>query len=242
MQAVSAVVRSQPDLAGRTRVFDHRRDAGRALAAMLAPYRRTGALVLGIAAGGVPVAAEIARDLELALEVAVVSKITPPWNSEIGYGAVAFDGSVRLNEEMIERLRLGEKDIERGIARTREKVVRRLQRLRAGRHATRLGGRTVLLVDDGLASGFTMTVAVAALRRAGAARVVVAIPTAHEDAAARVALVADEVVCANLRAGAQFAVADAYREWHDVSDEEFERALAARSEATAAGRFSGAGP
>ncbi|MGN2392713.1 phosphoribosyltransferase [Pelomicrobium sp. G1] len=207
-------------LRNRAPVFADRAEAGRVLASMLEAYRGSDALVLAIPAGGVPVAAEAARALGLPLDVAVVSKILLPWTTEAGYGAVAFDGTVRLNQALVDQLGLPAEEVARGIAETRAKVERRLARLRAGRPFPPLAGRPAILVDDGLASGLTMMTAAEALRRAGAAEIAVAVPTGHSQAALRVAPSVDRLYCANLRSGHRFAVADAYRRWYDVPEEE----------------------
>jgi predicted phosphoribosyltransferase len=191
--------------------------------------------VLGIAAGGVPVAAELARRLGLSTDVAVVSKITLPWSSEAGYGAVAFDGSVKLNESLVESLGLTQTIIEAGVVRTREKVERRLRALRGGTSYGDLRRATVVVVDDGLASGFTMLAAVDALAHIGAGTVIVAVPTASESAVGRVATEVSALYCANLRSGRVFAVADAYRRWEDVDEEELARYVAELGKERASG-------
>src|SRR2546422_448189 len=111
-----------PQWRNRTGVFLDRWQAGRVLAEMLNPLKNSNALILAIPAGGIPVAAVIARELNLALDVTVVSKITLPWNSESGYGAVAFDGTTRLNEDLLLRLSLSDAAVHEGIAKTRQKV------------------------------------------------------------------------------------------------------------------------
>jgi predicted phosphoribosyltransferase len=210
-----------PALRDRIHVFADRADGGRALAALV----DEGELVLAIPAGGVPVAIAVADRLRLPLDVAVVSKITPSWNSEVGYGAVAFDGTTRLDARRAPWFGLSDEEIASDTRRTREKVARRVASLRRHRPGLDVAGRSVVLVDDGLASGFTMEVAIDAVRGAGARRVVAAAPTGHVDAVARLAERADVVVCANLRSGRSFAVADAYRDWRDLADDEIERAL-----------------
>lgn len=225
--APGAEIVERAELRDRARVFGDRREAGEVLAGMLPDRRAGAALVLAIPAGGVPVAVAAAARLGLPVDAAAVSKITPPWSTEVGYGAVAFDGTVRLNEPLLPRMGLSRQEIAAGVARTTEKVRRRAETLRAGRGPLDVGGREAVLVDDGLASGFTMTVAVDAVRKAGAARVVVAVPTAHDSAARRLVRRADAVYCANLRAGMRFAVADAYRNWRDVGEEEARRLLEA---------------
>ncbi len=217
----------QPEWRNRRRVFRDRAHAGGVLAVMLRRYRESGARLLAIPAGGVPVAAVVAAELSLPLDAAVVSKITLPWSTESGYGAVAFDGSLQLNGDLIRRLALPPQTVQEGIARTREKVRRRHARLRGARPPLEFRGATAIVVDDGLASGVTMQVAIAALHRAGAREVVVAVPTGHEESVARVAQQADAVFCANVRGGGRFAVADAYEQWSDVSEDEAARLLAA---------------
>lgn len=205
-----------PELRDRIGVFEDRAEAGRQLASMMEDLRGTDALVLGIPAGGVPVAAPLAAELELQLDVAVVSKITLPWNTEAGYGAVAFDGTVRINEPLRGRLSLSGEDVEEGIEATREKVQRRVLELRGERPLPDVSGRTVVLCDDGLASGFTMMTAVEAVREAGPERVIVAVPTAHTESIRRIIADVDCLYCCNMRGGGRFAVADAYRNWRDV--------------------------
>ncbi len=215
----------------RTRTFRDRAHAGAVLGEMLEPRfaHRAGALVLAIPAGGVPVAGPIAERLRLPLDLAVVSKITPPWSSEVGYGAVAFDGSLQLNDSLMRRLGVAQAQADEGIARTREKVERRNADLRQGRDYALLDGADVILVDDGLASGFTMRAALAAVRNAGAALVAVAVPTAHESSVRAVLSSADVVYCPNVRGGPRFAVADAYETWSDVDEETVREVLARRS-------------
>ncbi len=128
-------------------------------------HRGTDEWILAIPAGGVPVGAEMARRLVLPLDVAVVSKVRLPWNRETGYGAVAFDGSVRLNEELIEGLALGDLEVRYGIEKTKARVARRVRELRSDRGYEHLKGRTVILVDDGMASGLTMLVRIGLPRR-----------------------------------------------------------------------------
>lgn len=229
MSAALHSIVEREDLRNRAHVFPDRAHAGAVLAEMLAPDfdRQLRAQILAIPAGGIPVAAPIAQRLALPLDVAVVSKITLPWNTESGYGAVAFDGSVQLNEALLAQINLSEADVEAGIARTRAKVTRRNTTLRANRSYTATTGADVVLVDDGLASGFTLRAAIAALRAAGAASITVAVPTAHESSARIIADLVDALYCPNVRAGYQFAVADAYEEWSDVDEETARKILAA---------------
>jgi predicted phosphoribosyltransferase len=214
-----------PELRDRRGVFEDRRDAGRVLAGMLEGYAGSGALVLAIPSGGVPVALEIARHLGLDLDVAVVSKILYPWTTEAGFGAVAFDGTVWVNP----RLTVGmtEAMMESQAKEALAKVRRRMRRLRGDRPLPRLQGRAAILVDDGLASGSTMRVAVSAVRRLEPAEVIVAVPTGHARTVMELAREVDALYCANIRGGAGFAVAEAYRNWYDEDEEEVARLIEA---------------
>ncbi len=218
-KAIPAQLSDLPELRNRVQVFGDREEAGRVLASMLKKYGNSDALVLAVPAGGVAVAVAIAQTLNLVLDVAIVSKITLPWNSEAGYGAVAFDGTVLLNQEFLPRLRLSPQDIEEGIARTKEKVSRRMERFRGNRPLPDLR-RPVILVDDGIASGFTLLTAVEALKNAGSKEIVIAVPTAHEDSLQRLLERASAVYCPNVRGGWSFAVADAYHHWRDLEESE----------------------
>jgi predicted phosphoribosyltransferase len=218
------------ELAGlhnRVRVFRDRAHAGAILAGMLAGFRDSAALVLAIPAGGVPVAAELARRLGLPIDVAVVSKLTLPWNTEAGYGALAFDGTLRLNDDLVAHAGLTASEIDAGRARAAEKVARRVRALRGDRPFPALRERIVILVDDGLASGLTLCVAIEALRHQGAAHIVVAVPTAHAESLQPIAAMVDTLYCPNVRAGLSYAVADAYEEWRDVEENEAARLLRA---------------
>ena len=207
-------------LRDRVYVFRDRAHAGKVVAGMLEEYRDTNAIVLGIPAGGLPVATVIVEELKLSLDVAVVSKITLPWNTEAGYGAVAFDGTVRLNQRLVKGLKLNEGDIRQGMKKTSRKVAMRIKTLRGERAFPDVSRAPVILVDDGLASGFTMLVGVEALRNAGAQQIVVAVPTGHNKSVQTMADHVEKLYCANIRYGLSFAVADAYERWSDVSDEE----------------------
>lgn len=208
------------ELHNTAQIFEDREEAGHVLAEMIRNRHRQPITLLAIPSGGVPVAAAMARDLGWPLDVAVTSKITPPWSSEVGYGAIAFDDTLRLNEALIERFGLSRDDIDAGIARTREKVQHRVTRLRRDCRQLALSGKPVMLVDDGLASGFTLQVAIEAVRNLGASPVYVAVPTGHAESVLQIAGDVDGLYCANMREGYRFAVADAYRHWSDVSEEE----------------------
>ena len=209
-----------PELRDKTGVFWNREHAGKVLSDMLLSFKNSDSIVLGIPAGGVPVAAPIASNLGLDLDVAVVSKITLPWNTESGYGAVAFDGTVKLNNEVISQIGLTEDEIKNGIEKANKKVQRRFKEFRGIKPFPFTQDRNVILVDDGIASGFTMIVAIEALKNTGANKIIIAVPTAHLKSLELINPMVDTVFCANIRGGWGFAVADAYKNWCDVEEDE----------------------
>jgi predicted phosphoribosyltransferase len=213
------------------RIYADRADAGRALAQALSAWRGApGAVVLGLPRGGVPVAFEVAAALHLPLDVLVVRKLGLPSQPELAMGAIASGGALVLNPEVLRWLPAGGEALESVRARETVELARREQLYRGDRPPLALAGCTALVVDDGLATGATMEVAVRALATLGARRVVVAVPVASPDALARVAAVADEVVCPWTP---EFfsAVGQWYRDFGQTSDEEV-RGLMSRARAT----------
>lgn len=215
----------RPQWRNRTRIFRDRSHAGEVLAQMLQNCHTTDTTVSAIPAGGVPVAAVIAERLKLPLAVTVVSKITLPWNTEVGYGAVAFDGTVIINDQFASALGLTQSQIAQGIDETSKKVSHRVHSFQAIQPPFDFTQRSIILVDDGLASGFTIRVAVKALRNAGVKDLVLAVPTAHAESLRQIAV--ETIYCPNLRQGPAFAVADAYQRWSDVSQAQALATLAA---------------
>jgi len=214
-----------PQLRQKIGVFQHRRHAGQILAEMLHEWKGSKAIVLAVPSGGVPVAVEVARVLDLSLDVAVVSKILLPWTTEAGFGAVGFDGSVWLNQEYVDYYRLDQPTIEQQTQATLKKVQRRVKLFRGDRPWPDLQNRPVIVVDDGIAAGSTLRVAVQALHNTGAVEIRVAVPTAHKESLIRIMDKVDAVYCANIRSGPQFAVAAAYQRWDDVDENDAARML-----------------
>lgn len=211
---------SPADLKDRTQVFAHRQAAGERLATMLAEYQNSDAIVLAIPSGGVPVAAVIAATLDLPLLVIPVSKILFPWTTESGFGAVAWDGTEWVNPEMITAGNLDGQSIALATEEARAKVRRRLEQLYGTRPLPDLNGKTVIVVDDGIAAGSTMRAAINALQKTGAGKIILAVPTGYETTLQNLLDCADGIYCANRRGGYRFAVADAYANWSDVSEDE----------------------
>ncbi len=225
MKNEAAPIHDLPALRERVGVFRDRRHAGEMLAEMLEKYHGSDAIVMAIPAGGVPVAAEIARRLELPLDLLVVSKILLPWNTESGFGAISADGEVWLNEEYIRYFGLDEGAIREATDAAAKKVSRRTRRFRGKRPWPDVARHPVIVVDDGIAAGSTFRVAISTLRKRDAAKIIVATPTAHLESLPAIARMADEIYCPNIRSGPRFAVAEAYQQWHDVSEEEVEKIL-----------------
>src|SRR5215469_10943904 len=176
--------------------FRDRTDAGRRLAEKLAAYAdRPDIVVLGLPRGGVPVAFEVARALAAPLDVFVVRKLGFPGHEELAMGAVATGGVRVLNDEVVHGLGIPEDRIDAVAARELQELARRERAYRDGRAPPDVTGKTVILVDDGLATGATMRAAVQALKRQGPERIVVAVPAASPDTSAGLNAEADEVVC-----------------------------------------------
>lgn len=201
-------------------VFEDRSHAGKLLAAELLRYRGTDSIVLAIPSGGVPVALEIAETVELPLDLIIVRKLQNPYDPESGFGAASPNGLVIVNNGLVRQLGLSQADIERQVKKTMETIRRRNHLFRTGQPFPDVENKTVILVDDGLASGYTMLAAVRFVKKAKPARTVVAVPTGAKRTVDMVLPEVDELVCLNVRSGATFAVADAYGNWYDLDDEE----------------------
>lgn len=208
---------------GRDRIYQDRHEAGRVLAEQLLSYRdQPDVLVLGLARGGVPIAAEVASHLHAPLDVFVVRKLGVPQWQELAMGAVASGGGLVLNDALVNRLGIDDKTLTETIRRETAEIERREQAYRAGRAAPELAGKTVILVDDGIATGATMLAAVRAVR--AAERVVVAVPVGPATLSSQLQDEADEVVCTSTPAAFE-AVGQAFVDFHQVSDEEVRRLL-----------------
>jgi predicted phosphoribosyltransferase len=209
-----------PVLRDRQSVFTDRAEAGRLLAAKLNPYRGSDGLVLAIPAGGVPVAAEISRALGVPLDLVLVRKIQVPNNTEAGFGALDLDGEAFFNEGLLAELKLSQKEVREQADRTKKVLTHRERVFREGEPFPFLEGKAVIIVDDGLASGYTMRAAVRYVRKRNPIKIVVAVPTGFRQAVHDLLPDTDEMICLNIRGGFPFAVASAYLNWSDVRDEE----------------------
>ena len=209
------------DLKERLHVFKDRFHAGELVAEMLKRnLSLEDAILLAIPAGGIPVGYEISCRLNIPMDVVIVRKLQIPWDPEAGFGAISSDGEIVLNERLVKRLRLSQEVIEEVAEKTLRIVRDRSEKFRGVKPMLEIKGKTAILVDDGLASGYTMLAAIRSTRKKNPRRVVVAVPTASTAAIELVSREVDKILCLNIRSSPFFAVADAYREWRDLSDEE----------------------
>lgn len=207
-----------------TGVFQDRREAGRILAQKLVSYRgKPGLLVLGLARGGIPVGWEVASFLNAPLEVFLVRKLGVPKWPELAMGALASGGGVLINDDLVRRLGVSEQDVANTIAREKLELARRERAYRDDRPPTDVRGRTVILVDDGIATGSSMIAALRALR--DAAQLVVAVPVGPASVCRELREAADDVVCASCPPEFD-SVGQAYADFHQVSDDEVRELLA----------------
>ncbi len=201
-------------------IFDNRYDAGRQLAGQLDGYKGQAVIVLAIPNGGVPVGLEVALTLKTGLDLVISRKIPLPLNPEAGFGAVADDGTVILNEEVVKRVGLTPHQINYQTNLVRVEIRKRSLLYRKDRPLAVVSNKTVIITDDGLASGFTVMAAVESVRRRRPKEIVVAVPVTSAAALEKVEKVADKVVTLTKGTMPKFYIADFYRYWYDIGDDE----------------------
>ncbi|OIP56995.1 MAG: phosphoribosyltransferase [Helicobacteraceae bacterium CG2_30_36_10] len=198
-------------------MFKDRKDAGQKLAVALQAYKEDNPLVLAIPRGGVELGYEVSKVLGADFSLIICRKLPFPFNTESGFGAIAEDGSFFINE--LAATSVSKKKIEEIIAQQTLEIKRRIKRLRGAKPFPSIKGRTVILVDDGIAMGSTMHVAVELCKKQDAKKIIVAVPVASRVAIQKFSQMADEVVV--LESPLDFsAVAQVYENWYDVSDKE----------------------
>jgi putative phosphoribosyl transferase len=211
-----------------TRVFRDRREAGEVLAQELVSYRgRDDLLVLGLARGGLPVGWQVAAALRAPLDVFLVRKLGVPQWQELAMGALATGGGVVINDNLVRNLGISDETLQTVIARETEELHRRESAYRGGRPPVELAGKTVILVDDGIATGASMLAAVRAVRAGKPAQVVVAVPVGPASACRELAAEADDVVCATMPPSFE-AVGQVFEDFHQVTDDEVRELLRLR--------------
>lgn len=206
------------------RLFRDRQDAGRRLGAALACHADRDPVVLALPRGGVPVAYEVSRACGAPLDVCVARKVGVPWHPELGMGAVAEGGYVYLAEETIALLGVSDEEVQRAVEEQQREVEARVAQLRGGRPRVPLAGRTVIIVDDGIATGGTARAAIESVRSEHPARVVLAVPVAARESVQELAAVADDVVALS-RPHQLRAIGLWYEDFEQVSEREVLRLL-----------------
>jgi putative phosphoribosyl transferase len=227
-KAMKADLYEIKEFRNRHHVFKDRSEAGEALGKMLAPRYGDAEdlLILAIPSGGVPVGLKLRHKLNCPMDLLLVRKMQIPGNPEAGFGAMTLDGNIFLNESLLADLRLDSAQIEQQSRKVKADLEKRNTLFRRGEAPSDLKGKRIILVDDGLASGYTMMASISQVRKMGALRVVVAVPTAPPSSIQRIdESGVHEIFCPNIREGPFFAVAEAYEEWHDLSEEEVLRLL-----------------
>ncbi|MDD1715534.1 MAG: phosphoribosyltransferase [Methanolinea sp.] len=215
------IVLEDPAMRDRVGVFLSREDAGKSLASFIREsVTLTRPLVCAIPSGGVPIGLEVAGLMQIPLMLGIVRKLKIPWNPEAGFGAVTWDGRVFLNQGLVDAAGLSREEIDRAIVETRKNIRARTDLFMGSGSPPDPAHRQIILTDDGLASGYTMIAAISALRPVYPEEILVAVPTGSESATRLASRHADRVICLNIRSGPSFAVADAYRNWYDLTDGE----------------------
>ncbi len=201
-------------------LFENRYDAGRKLAEKLTEYQEHKVLVLAIPNGGMPIGLEVALALNAELDLIISRKIPIPLRPESGFGAVTDDGTVILNQQLIERLGLTQEQVNHQISEVTANIRKRILLYRGNRPLTLISGKTVVLVDDGLASGYTMLAAIESVKSRRPRQIIVAVPAASGTAVLEVERVCDKVITYVTSNAPEFYIADYYQSWHDLTDGE----------------------
>jgi len=175
--------------------------------------------------GGVPVAEGFCSKLDIKYDILIVRKIKIPYNTEAGFGAVTTDGTILINESLLNQLSLSEKAVKDSIVLTKEEISERLKfynkiSISEDFYRKNIENKQIIIIDDGLASGFTMLAAVSMIKKYNPRKIFVAIPTAPLRTVKKIEVVVDDLFCPNIRDVLWFAVADAYKNWYDVPETE----------------------
>lgn len=200
-------------------IFRDRRDAGKRLAERLKGLKSQNPLVLAIPRGGVPVGCEISKALHAPFDLIIPRKLPIPYNPEAGFGAVTPEGTVVLNEELVKQLGLQRWEIDSIVMTVLDEVQRRVKAYRPGPPVDPKG-KTVIITDDGLASGYTMIAAVRDVKKKSPKKVIVAVPCSPRSSVQLLQQEADEVISLTVQEFGPFAVASYYEEFPDLSDGE----------------------
>ena len=201
-------------------IFENRYDAGQKLAERLFEYAGKSVIVLGIPNGGVAVALSVALALGADLDLVISRKIPLPLSPEGGFGSVTDDGTMILNEAVVKQAGLSQQQINYQVGQVRSDIRNRSLLYHGERPPLSVTGRTVIVVDDGLASGYTMKAAIESLRHRKPEKIIAAVPVGPEHVVEEIRRVADRVVTCTIGTEPRFYVSDYYRYWHDITDGE----------------------
>ncbi len=205
----------------KTHVFRDRNHAGIILADLLESQDLSNTEILAIPNGGVPVALPIYNKIQkkspaTTFNLLIVRKIPIPFNTEAGFGAITLDGTVILNEPLVQRIGLTEVQIQNQVTKVMAQMKQRLKEYGISSAKLDLKNKNVIIVDDGLASGFTMIAAIKSIHKFKPQKIIIAVPTAPQSSVDRVSPLVDEIVCPNVQNTLYFAVANAYKNWYDL--------------------------
>ena len=201
-------------------IFENRYDAGRQLANKLVEYYGKPVVVLGIPNGGVAVALSVALALDVELDMVISRKIPLPLSPEGGFGSVTDDGTIIYNEDVVKSAGLSQQQINYQVNQVRADIRNRSLLYHKDRPPLTVSGRTVIIVDDGLASGYTMRAAIESVRLRKPDRIISAVPVGPEAVVEELKKVADKVVTCAVGTSPQFYLSDYYKYWHDITDDE----------------------
>ncbi len=201
-------------------IFENRYDAGRQLASNLVEYYQKPVIVLGIPNGGVAVALSIALSLDVDLDLVISRKIPLPLSPEGGFGSVTDDGTIIFNEDAVKKAGLSQPQINYQVSRVRADIRDRSLLYHKDRPPLTVSGKTVIIVDDGLASGYTMRAAIESLRHRKPEKIIAAVPVGPQPVVEELKRVADKVVTCAVGTSPQFYLSDYYRYWHEITDDE----------------------
>jgi putative phosphoribosyl transferase len=201
-------------------VFENRYDAGRKLAEKLTEFSSNSPIVLAIPNGGAAVGLGVALAVGADFDIIISRKIPLPLSPEGGFGSVTDDGTIILDEAMIKHARLTQQQIDYQVSQVRANIKQRSLLYHRDRRPLSAANRTVIIVDDGFASGYTMKAAIASLRKRRPAKIIAAVPVGPEKVVSEIRKVADRVVTCVVGTGNEFYVADYYRTWYDTTDNE----------------------
>jgi predicted phosphoribosyltransferase len=201
--------------------YEDRTEAGQVLTIELSNFQfETRPVILAIPNGGIPVGVEIAKFLDAELDSIIVRKLQIPGNSEAGFGALTSQGALLLNEQLVRSVGLNQNQIDLVVKQTQDQINRRKEDYRGLVGIVDPSKKDVILVDDGIASGYTMMAAIESVRGLAPNSITVAVPTASSSAAHLVGGAVQNLICPRIESGFIFAVANAYKNWYDVPDTE----------------------